>query len=522
MLTINSRNAFITNLSASVGEFMTLSVNIPPGTLPNSSPVFSNNAYSLICLGENSSIINNAYDADGDRLSYRFATPNGAAINQPVEYAAGYSPLLPFGSSGSTTIDPSTGLASYLSPTQGTFLLAVDVDEFRTVNGREVLLSTLRRDIQVVVRVCAGGPNSPPAFTAPTLAQRDYQLEEGQTLAFTVADPDPQSLTMTVGSVLLDGPGRVDATVNGQPGLGTSSVGTVQVRGLSAVTGDFRLVAGCGLARPSPYDVIVTVTDNACNQKTIATVFRITVTKPAAPARIRGDSVLCAQATATYSTPINPLYVRYRWSVQGGEVLGTNTGPAVRVQWNASGLRTVSVRGISATGCPTDSVTRTVNVLPGPALSGPTVYCRTANTGLRYTVAGPPAVYQWTVADGTLVSGQGTNNAAIDITAGNTATVTVAPATGCATTLRVSLDTSCLYFYNIITPNGDGRNDMFVVENLQAHPNTAITIFNRWGRQVFHADDYHNNYAGDAPGVFYYLCQLADGTHYKGWFEVVR
>jgi gliding motility-associated-like protein len=525
---VGNRNFGIANLVNSGSESMTLAVSMPPGTLPNTSPVFSDDAVAVICLGDTVSVLNNAYDADGDRLSYRFGTPNGLGVNVPVGYANGYTAQQPFGPAGYAAIDARTGLARYLARSQGTFLLAIDVQEFRTVNGREILLGTTRRDIQIVVRVCSGGPNNPPAFTAATLARRDFQLEEGQSLTFniTATDPDAQQLlTMTVGSALLDGPGRIDATVNGQQGAGAGTVGSVQATGTGSVTGTFRLQAGCGLARPSPYDVIVTVTDQACNQKSIAGVFRITVIKPAAPARIRGDSVLCLQGMATYTTLANPLYTGYRWTVRGGQLLGPATSTAVQVQWTSPGTGTVAVRGLFATGCPTDSVVRAVAVQPGPAVTGPLVYCRKANTGLRYTVAGPAAAYQWTVTDGTLVEGQGTNTVVVDIPEGSTATLRVVnPALPCATTLRISLDNRCLYFYNVITPNADGQNDVFAIENLERYPNTALTIYNRWGRRVYHSDDYQNTYdgAGGGPGMFYYLCRLADGTTYKGWFEVVR
>ncbi|GAB3578979.1 hypothetical protein GCM10027345_18470 [Hymenobacter daeguensis] len=525
---LGNRNFGIANLVNSGSESMTLAVSMPPGTLANTSPVFSDDAVAVICLGDTISVLNNAYDADGDRLSYRFGTPNGSSVSTAVNYVNGYSAQRPFGPTGYAAIDARTGLARYLSRSQGTFLLAIDVDEFRTVNGRETLLGTTRRDIQLVVRACSGGPNNPPAFTAATLARRDFQLEEGQTLAFniTATDPDAQLLTMTVGSALLDGPGPIDATVNGQQGsAGTASVGNVQTTGTGSVTGAFRLLAGCGLARPSPYDVVVTVTDQACNQKSIAGVFRITVTKPAAPVSIRGDSVLCLQRTATYTTPPNPLYTGYRWTVRGGQLLGAATGPSVQVLWTSAGARTVAVRGLFATGCPTDSVVRAVQVQPGPVVSGPLAYCRKASTGLRYTVAGPAAPYQWTVTDGTLVEGQGTNAAVINIPEGSTATLLVTnPALPCPTTLRVGPDNRCLYFYNVITPNGDGQNDVFAIENVERYPGTALTIYNRWGRHIYHSDDYHNTYdgAGMGPGVFYYLCQLADGTRYKGWFEVVR
>ena len=109
---------------------------------------------------------------------------------------------------------PAPAWRATASLTQGTFLLAVDVQEFRTINGQEVALGTTRRDIQIVVRACSGPANQPPAFAAATLARQDYQVEEGQRLDFgiTATDPEALALTMKVSSVLLDGPGSIEAS----------------------------------------------------------------------------------------------------------------------------------------------------------------------------------------------------------------------------------------------------------------------------------------------------------------------
>ena len=38
---------------------------------------------------------------------------------------------------------------------------------------------------------------------------------------------------------------------------------------------------------------------------------------------------------------------------------------------------------------------------------------------------------------------------------------------------------------NIITPNGDGDNDAFVIPCLDGYPNNEIRVYNRWGDLVF-------------------------------------
>ncbi|WP_055562614.1 gliding motility-associated C-terminal domain-containing protein [Hymenobacter sp. AT01-02] len=81
-----------------------------------------------------------------------------------------------------------------------------------------------------------------------------------------------------------------------------------------------------------------------------------------------------------------------------------------------------------------------------------------------------------------------------------------------------------LGFYNIITPNGDGKNDVLVIDNVALYPSNTLTIFNRWGKQVYQTSNYRNDYGGQdqGAGMYYYLFKLRDGTIYKGWFEINR
>ena len=47
-----------------------------------------------------------------------------------------------------------------------------------------------------------------------------------------------------------------------------------------------------------------------------------------------------------------------------------------------------------------------------------------------------------------------------------------------------------LEIYNVVTPNGNGDNDVFVIRNIQMYPNNTVTIFNRWGIIVYDVDSY--------------------------------
>ncbi|MEM9050438.1 MAG: gliding motility-associated C-terminal domain-containing protein [Bacteroidota bacterium] len=64
---------------------------------------------------------------------------------------------------------------------------------------------------------------------------------------------------------------------------------------------------------------------------------------------------------------------------------------------------------------------------------------------------------------------------------------------------------------NIVTPNGDGRNDLFDIQFVEFFPGATLKIFNRWGREVFSDsayDQYERANGGwdpeDTPGGVYF------------------
>jgi gliding motility-associated-like protein len=59
-------------------------------------------------------------------------------------------------------------------------------------------------------------------------------------------------------------------------------------------------------------------------------------------------------------------------------------------------------------------------------------------------------------------------------------------------TLQVEVEGEIIA-YNGISPNGDGKNDYFLIENIQyLGPDNTVKIFNRWGDKVFEMKDYNN------------------------------
>ncbi len=44
--------------------------------------------------------------------------------------------------------------------------------------------------------------------------------------------------------------------------------------------------------------------------------------------------------------------------------------------------------------------------------------------------------------------------------------------------------------YNLVTPNDDGKNDYFLIDNINYFPNNKVEIYNRWGVKVYETTNY--------------------------------
>jgi len=85
--------------------------------------------------------------------------------------------------------------------------------------------------------------------------------------------------------------------------------------------------------------------------------------------------------------------------------------------------------------------------------------------------------------------------------------------------------------YNGFTPNGDGLNDSWVIENIENFPVNSVSIFNRWGNKVWTTDNYNNtsnywdgnnsNGTSLTSGTYFYVIDIDNGKAIKkGWVEL--
>ncbi|HWY97631.1 MAG TPA: gliding motility-associated C-terminal domain-containing protein, partial [Bacteroidia bacterium] len=250
----------------------------------------------------------------------------------------------------------------------------------------------------------------------------------------------------------------------------------------------------------------------------------VTISPPLIQGKVTGPSPVCAGSTIILIDSVGGGVgtTNYVWS-NGG------TGSSVIV--TPSGNTTYSVTATD--GCSGSGVLGTISItiISFPSFS---VCCdSTITIGQSVNLLVMPSsgyTYTWTPATG--LNCYTCPNPIATPTVNTTYSVTISNGT-CSTmdTVTIDIGTGKLVIYNGITPNGDGRNDTWVIDNIELYNNNSVSIYNRWGIEVWKGDNYNNstvvwkglNNSGQLlPDATYFYIIKTDGATYKGWVQLTR
>jgi len=89
-----------------------------------------------------------------------------------------------------------------------------------------------------------------------------------------------------------------------------------------------------------------------------------------------------------------------------------------------------------------------------------------------------------------------------------------------------------LLVYDGISPNGDGYNDFWEIEDIEKYPDADIEIYNRWGSLLFRTKgDAYNDKKWDGThngallpiGTYYYIINLNNDSELQsGAITIIR
>lgn len=184
------------------------------------------------------------------------------------------------------------------------------------------------------------------------------------------------------------------------------------------------------------------------------------------------------------------------------------------------------------TGCSNASDIISTTMFPAPV-----VYAgndTTISLGSSFTInAVGVGVVSWAWFPNTYLNSATVSNPAATPTETMTYEVVGTDINGCtdndSITITVIVDYNVMVA-NLITPNGDGYNDRWIIGNLENYPDTQVLIFNREGQVIYQNDNYDNNWDGTnsngkklSDGTYYYAIKFKDNDKvYKGSVTVIR
>lgn len=215
------------------------------------------------------------------------------------------------------------------------------------------------------------------------------------------------------------------------------------------------------------------------------------------------DTVICSITTLNFDA--TNIFSTYAWSTGA-------TTPGISV--SQSGIYWVDVTSCGVTYSDTISVAMdtfsvyVVSLVPNE--------CGSSNGSLTVnTTSAIGVTYNWT-------SGTTGNNPALTNISDGTYTVEATNSNGCmqSLTIPVVCTAPTVVITQLITPNGDGKNDTWIIQGINLFPNSVVKVFNRWGNEVYNASPYNNDWDGRSnsglsvgngylpAGSYYYVVDL--------------
>jgi gliding motility-associated-like protein len=216
-------------------------------------------------------------------------------------------------------------------------------------------------------------------------------------------------------------------------------------------------------------------------------------------------------ANVTVNNGFNAPYT-FRWSNGSTDTLITNL--PVGMYW-------VSVANADSSRIIFDSIVISLadSIRIGYTIVEPDKNCEGAQINTIITGGIQPYDYHWD--DGSIAPNRTNLSAGIHV-------LTVIDAIGCENTATVQLSCSHSRVMPslLITPDGDGKNDVLKIENIDYYPKNRVIIINTYGEEIARIHDYnnttnvwdgkHNNKTVPA-GTYYYIVEVEGLKPMAGW-----
>jgi gliding motility-associated-like protein len=280
----------------------------------------------------------------------------------------------------------------------------------------------------------------------------------------------------------------------------------------------------------------VTVTDvNLCKDSTLF-MLKAASTVTADAGR---DTAICPKLlyvlNGSGTSSIIGDFLTYKW---GPAVADSTAAKPTVLPWNGLNKYYLTVR--NGSGCiAIDSVTVRVFPTYGLYITSPTGI-DTSNTthignGIPLQLAAEPdsfITYQWNPGD--YMDNPASRTPTVILESNVIYSLAAVTKDGC-----IEIATLTIFVADKVkipsgfTPNGDGINDIWEIDNASAYPSMVVQVFNRWGTKVFESKGYDNVSKGKVfdgnrnnrplpTGTYYYVITIPKLPPLTGTVTIVR
>ena len=281
-----------------------------------------------------------------------------------------------------------------------------------------------------------------------------------------------------------------------------------------------------------------TVTSSTCGVSRDTLV--VVNSQPPSFANVTDTTFACTSNQINITTTV-PMSGTGMWSSPQGASFSNATSAITNVSNLPNGWSDI-IWTVSAPGCPSNIDTMKVFKTGGQSiLTADTSFCYEDKSVLIVNVL-PIDSFQtnewyFALGNGTITGLTPTSVQVSNLEAGENKLVyqvrhTMCPIeTDIITIQNPICDDSAPVFPTVITPNGDGKNDLFVIHNIEKlHPKCYMRIYNRWGNVVFeslgYATPWDGTYKGEKlpMGVYYFKLELNDASNtvYDGPINIIH
>lgn len=248
------------------------------------------------------------------------------------------------------------------------------------------------------------------------------------------------------------------------------------------------------------------------------------------------DVAICEGESTDLQIGATGTNISYQWQAapNGGDWSNISgaTGMSLQLPGRKAADSGTQYRVLITGGCKTlisDTSTLTVYALPAITIMADKVNPVPPGTRIRLIVVGADS-FQW--IDGPGIEGH-TTDSVLTIYPKQDAIykVTGKSNEGCWSAQSYSLQVAGDYTFacnNILSPNGDGKNDTWVIQNIDSYPNNEVMVYDRSGRMVYHKKEYGNQWDGTVKGkylhegAYYYVVSIDNGKKvYKGYIRLI-